>query len=84
MVRPSEPVTLNPDEIEELNQKLSSMRHDINNYLTLVVAAVELTRQNPSNATRMLSALADQPGRISDAVKKFSLEFERAMGIKRK
>lgn len=60
------------------------MRHDINNYLTLVVAAVELLRQDSSNAPRLVGALAEQPNRISEAVKNFSHAFEHTLGIQRK
>jgi len=84
MVLPGGPVTLSVAEIDELNRKLSTMRHDINNHLTLVVAAVELLRQDTANAPRLLGALSEQPNRISDAVKKFSHAFEHSLGIRRK
>jgi len=80
---PEQSVTLSPEELQELTKKLSRMRHDINNQLSLIVAAAELIRAKPDAADRMLSALLEQPGRISDSVKKFSTEFDRAMGITR-
>jgi len=44
MAFPTEPVTLTVGELQELNRKLSDMRHDINNHLSLMVAALELIR----------------------------------------
>ena len=38
MLLPAQPVTLTPEQIAELNKKLSTMRHDINNSLALVLA----------------------------------------------
>ena len=59
------------------------MRHDINNHLSLIIAAVELTRHKPEMAERMLATLLEQPPKISDALVQFSAEFERAFGITR-
>lgn len=80
---PSQPVTLTVEQIEELNRKLSTMRHDINNYLSLIVAAMELIRYKPQMAQNMLSTLSEQPARITESVKKFSTEFEHTFGITR-
>jgi hypothetical protein len=46
MALPSQPVTLDVAQLDELNRKLSEMRHDINNTLSLIMAAVE-GRQRP-------------------------------------
>ncbi len=83
MPLPEQPVSLAVEEIAELNGKLSAMRHDINNYLSLIVASVELIRYKPENAERMLTTLVEQPPRIADALQKFSAEFERRLGITR-
>lgn len=83
MVLPEQPVTLTPEQIADLNRKLSAMRHDINNYLSLIMAAVEMIRLKPEDAPRRLATLADQPARISQAMAEFSAEFEKAMGIQR-
>ncbi len=80
---PNAPVTLNAEEVAELNRKLSTMRHDINNYLSLVVAAAELVKYKPDMAERMMGTLGQQPAKISEALAKFSVEFERAFGITR-
>ncbi len=81
MPLPSQPVTLTVEQLTELNGKLSTMRHDINNQLSLIIAAVELIRHKPQMADRMMATLAEQPPRIADALVKFSADFERTLGI---
>jgi hypothetical protein len=83
MALPTEPVTLTVAQLEELNRKLSDMRHDINNHLALVVAAVELIRHKPQMTERMMATLSEQPSRITEAVRKFSHDFEQSMHITR-
>ena len=78
---PKEPVTLTVAQLDELNRKLSAMRHDINNNLSLIVAAVELIRHRPSMTEKMMVTLSEQPTRISEALTRFSREFERTLGI---
>ena len=84
MALPTEPVTLNVDQIGELNQKLSAMRHDINNNLSLIMAAVELIRHKPEMVERMMTTVAEQPTKITEAMTRFSSEFERTFGITRR
>ena len=83
MTLPSQPVTLTVEQVAQLNRKLSTMRHDINNHLSVLLAAVELIRSKPEAVGRMITAVAEQPRRISDAVAGFSAEFEKALGIMR-
>ena len=80
---PSHPVTLTVEELVELNRKLSAMRHDINNQLSLIIAAAELIRHKPQTAERMMATLVEQPPRIAAALQKFSTECESALGISR-
>ncbi|HOX58636.1 MAG TPA: hypothetical protein P5205_20070 [Candidatus Paceibacterota bacterium] len=68
-------------QVTELNSKLSLMRHDINNYLSLIVASVELIRYRPETAESMMETITKQPQRIGDALQKFSAEFERLLGV---
>ena len=77
------PVTLTADQAEELNKQLSNMRHDINNHLSLMMAAVELVRRKPEAAERMATTLTEQPAKIGESMKKFSAQFEATFGIKR-
>jgi hypothetical protein len=83
MRMPSEPVVFSTEQIEDLNHKLSTLRHDINNHLSLIMAATELIRHKPNMAERMMLTLLEQPQRISTAITKFSAEFEEAFGIVR-
>jgi hypothetical protein len=80
---PNGPVTLTPEQVAELNKKLSALRHDINNHLSLIVAAVELIKFNPEVANRMSGTLAEQPPKISEELGRFSTEFEKIFGITR-
>jgi hypothetical protein len=120
MALPSQPVTLPVKDLEQLNRNLSDMRHDINNHLSLMVAALELIRykmkkgtvleawerlkaspaaagleaatiqdfenklrENLDQTDKMVVTLGDQPGRITEAVRRFSVEFEKTLGITR-
>ena len=80
---PTEPVTLSVEQITELNQKLSTMRHDVNNHLSLILAAVELVRHKPDLLARMLDTLAAQAPKIGTAITGFSQEFEKNLRINR-
>lgn len=80
---PNNSVTLSPQQIEELSQKLSKMRHDINNHLSLIVFAVEVLRSKPEMLERMSATLSDQPPKITSDLAKFSAEFEQAFNVTR-
>jgi hypothetical protein len=80
---PTEPVTLNVEQLEALSKKLSGLRHDVNNSLSLITAAVELARRRPETAERMLNSLPDQPLKIAEAIARFSRELETALHITR-
>ena len=84
MTLPTQPVTLTVEQIGELNRELSNMRHDINNHLSLVLAATELIRAKPHMAERMTATLVEQPPKITAALTNFSAEFEKMFGIQRK
>jgi hypothetical protein len=83
MRMPEHPVSLSPAEIEELNHKLSHMRHDINNYLTLMVAAAELIRRDPGSLEKRVTTILDQVPRATTTLAQFSAEFEKTFGIKK-
>ena len=83
MSLPTEPVTLSVEQIGELNRKLADARHDVNNYVALIMASVELLRRRPETAERMLASLLEQPPKITAAVKQFSTELEAALHITR-
>jgi hypothetical protein len=83
MLLPNEPVTLSAEQIHELNQKLADLRHDVNNGLSLMTAAVELIQRRPENAGNMWNTLIEQPRKITGAISQFSSDFEAALHITR-
>ena len=80
---PTAPVTLTVAQMEDLNKKLATLRHDVNNHLSLVIAAVELMKFSPDMVARMTATLAEQPAKISEDLTKFAGEFEKTLGITR-
>ena len=78
-----QPATLSPEQVAELQRQLSTMRHDINNQLSIIVAALELIRFKPDMAEKMFATIAQQPKKVGDSMTKFSAEFEKALGIVR-
>ncbi len=74
-------VSLTAEQIQDLSKQLSTMRHDINNSLSLVLAAAEVIRRKPEAVERMTVTLTDQPRKVTDAMQKFSASFESALGI---
>ena len=83
MPLPMEPVTLSVEQVSELNRKLSAMRHDVNNKLSLIAASVELVRRRPENAGRFLNSLDEQPRIIAEMISQFSADLEAALRITR-
>jgi len=74
-------VTLTRQQVDALNKQLATMRHDVNNCLSLVVAAAELIKFSPSSAERMANTLAEQPPKIGEQLSKFTAAFEETLGI---
>jgi hypothetical protein len=81
MSLPSEPVTLSVEEVRELREKLVDLRHDVNNKVSLMLAALEMIRQRPETRDSMLDSFSRQPKQILDAVSQFSKALESALGI---
>jgi len=77
---PSEPVTLSVQDVAELHQLLKDMRHDVNNQLCYIVAALEIMRK-PERAEEMRATVTKQALKIPDQLKQFSAGFERKLGI---
>lgn len=57
------------------------MRHEINNQLALVVAALELIRFRPELRDKMLDTVAQQSPKITAEIATFSAAFEQTFGI---
>jgi hypothetical protein len=83
MAKPTEPVALSVEQIDKLNRKLIALRHDVNNNLSLIMAAAEILRRRPETAERMLNSLSEQPQKIAASLAQFSSELETTLGIKR-
>lgn len=83
MAMANSPVTLSAQQVEELNQKVAKMRHDINNHLSLVVFAIEVLRTKPEMMDRMTTTLSEQAPKIMADLAKFSAELEQLLGVKR-
>jgi hypothetical protein len=47
------------------------------------MAAVEIAQHKPEMAARMFANVLEQPQRITQAIARFSAEFENAMSITR-
>jgi hypothetical protein len=82
MELPGQPVTLTAEQIAELNEKLGTLRHDINNNLALIIAGLEVIQYKPHLAERMMVTVSEQPPKIVAAIGKFSAELEKALGFK--
>jgi hypothetical protein len=80
----TQPLTLTPEQIEELHSQLGEMRHSVNNHLSQIAATSELLLIKPESRERLVANLAGQPAKITWAITLFVEEFERAMGIPRK
>jgi hypothetical protein len=81
MSLPTEPVTLSVEEIRELKQKLSDLRHDVNNNIALMLSAIEMIRRRPENMEKMLDSMERQPRRVNETVIGFSKDLEKALHI---
>ena len=80
---PAAPITLSVEQVADLNEKLSTMRHNVNNNLALMVAALELLRRKPDTAIKMADSISGQTDKMIDEIKNFSVEFEKTFGITR-
>jgi hypothetical protein len=80
---PPHSITLTPAQVEELNQKLADARHNINNHLALIVAAVELIRRKPDLSPKFIESIGLQPDKVILELKAFSEQFESQLGITR-
>ncbi|MGA2786123.1 MAG: hypothetical protein ABSF60_01215 [Verrucomicrobiota bacterium] len=83
MAKPTKPVALSLEQIGELNDKLSTLRHDLNNSLSLIAATVALIRHRPTVTEQMWNTLAEQPRKIGESVSQFTRDLEAALHITR-
>jgi hypothetical protein len=83
-IKTNGPVTLSEEQILDLIQKLSDMRHDVTGRLSNITAAAELIRVRPEKIEDRLRILLDQPHQAAEFINKFTKEFEAALGVVRK
>ncbi len=81
MSQPSEPVTLSVEQVRELKQQLTDLRHDVNNNVALMLSALEMIRRRPETMERMLDSFARQPKKLNDTVVQFSKSLETALHL---
>jgi hypothetical protein len=77
MAPSSESVRLSPADVLEIEKMLSDLRHNINNHLSLIAAAVELVRCRPDTIERMTKSIEEQPARIQQELRHFSERLSR-------
>jgi hypothetical protein len=77
MEPPKQQVTFTPAQLDKMVKRVSELRHNLNNHLTLIIGAAELIRRKPEMIERMTVSLIDQARKIEEEMKKFSGEFER-------
>jgi hypothetical protein len=73
-------VVLSEAQVAELKEQLAVMRHDVNNHISLIMAAVELITRKPEAAARLASMMEGQPARVSASMKLFTAQLEAALG----
>jgi len=78
---PRQTVPLSPEQVADISHKLSDLRHNVNNHLALMVAALELIRRKPEMIDRMVNNLTEQPQKLLEEIKKFGEDFERTLKI---
>lgn len=76
------PVILGVEEVAEFRRRLTKLRHDVNNNLTLIISAGELLRRRPELAERMATTITEQSGKIEEALRHFSSDTERLLPVK--
>lgn len=80
MALPSQPLNLTVEQVEALNKRLSSLRHDINGDLALIVASAELIKLSPASIPQRVKTLLEQPDKIRKKMDEFSADLERIFG----
>ena len=81
MALPSQSFNLTPEQVEALNKRLSSLRHDINGDLALIVASAELIKLSPASIPQRVKTLLEQPDKIRKKMDEFSADLERIFGV---
>ena len=73
------PLTLTSGEVAALYDKLRMARHNINNSLSMIIAAAELVKLKPDAAPRLVDQILEQPDKIMAELTQFGLDFEEKL-----
>lgn len=80
---PRETVPLTTGQVAALDRQFSELRHNVNNHLALMVAAIELIRRKPESSSRVFDNLLEQPQRVLEELRRFAAEFDKTLRITR-
>lgn len=80
---PKEPVTLTPSELAQILEHHKTARHNVNNALSMIIAAAELVKLKPDAAERYSDKILEQPDRIIMELKSFGDELEKRLRVKK-
>lgn len=72
-------LTLTAEQINSIRQKLSELRHNVNNHLSLLTAAAEILARKPELAQKISQNLIEQPQKIVEEIKSFSDFLEKLL-----
>ncbi len=62
-----------------MHKLLSDCRHNVNNYVSLIMSAMELAQLKPDSSSKMMKTAVDQSKKVTEEIMHFSTEFERIM-----
>jgi|KBSSwiStaDraftv2_1062776.scaffolds.fasta_scaffold3451031_1 hypothetical protein len=72
MGNPTGPVQLGVEDVRAIDKEMADTRHDVNNYLAVLSAALEMIRFRPEQAERFLASAMEQPTRITTRLRQCS------------
>jgi hypothetical protein len=72
---------LTPQQLSELNQRLSCLCHNVNNHLSLIMAATDLIQRKPEATDRALEAMRVPPEEIARELRCFCSDLEQILGL---
>ncbi|HEY9173152.1 MAG TPA: hypothetical protein VI136_12780 [Verrucomicrobiae bacterium] len=75
----AQPVRLTVAQMEELNESLANMRHDINGQSSVVLAALELLKLRPGDRARHVARLVGVPVRMQTIMDDFCGKFAKTL-----
>ncbi len=81
MTQPTHSVTLLPEEVLSLTRNFSTLRHDVNNQLALLLASLEVIQRKPETAVRLTDSFGSAADRIMAELRAFSDQLEKALQV---